>query len=323
MRSPGKHPLRKKITVVLRAGLTVLLATPMILAAYRHWLGVQQVIQSMDWLYFWIGLLVLTSAQPLIGLVSWVVLRQLGQAVSYFHTFLVNFGSQAAKYLPGGIWAFPGRILGYQRIGVEPAAAVISLLREESILFIGAALIGLASLPEGLLADDWLRLAILIGGAAGILAILAMQLPGLGRLISKIPYFKDQAPGRSLETTRLNPAWIPIALIISLGFWSLTGIGFSYLITAISPSSAQINLLQAAGIFCLSWCAGYVMILVPSGLGVRETAMTVLMANFLPVADAISLALMARLWWTIGEGIFMVFSLMVMAAHPLKSRVVS
>ncbi len=81
------------------------------------------------------------------------------------------------------------------------------------------------------------------------------------------------------------------------------GIPFAQLAAALLPGREPLSWLQAASLFALSWSIGFVVVIAPAGFGVRESALVLLLAPFLPPAVAASLALLSRLWWMAVEAL--------------------
>ena len=297
---------------IIRVGIVVLLLVPLIYTVNQRWISVRTALTTANWELILAGTFILMLAQPLMGLISWIVLRDLSQHFSYFRILLIYFISQAAKYLPGGIWAFPGRVVAYQAIGVEKSASIISMLREVSVLFLGAVVVGLLGLFHGPLIAEWVDVAIIAGVAICIVVIGIAQLPMAWHFLSKINMFKNIDLAES-GINRSSFKWMPLTLVASITFWLITGIAFRTMAIGVTPDAANISWLQAASIFALAWCAGFVVVFAPAGLGVRESAVSGLLLSYMPLGDALSVALIARLWWTVAEGVLIVFSILRVA----------
>jgi len=78
---------------------------------------------------------------------------------------------------------------------------------------------------------------------------------------------------------------------------------------AIYPQLESLNWLEASSIFALAWCAGFVVVFVPAGIGIRESALTLLLTNIMPIGDALSLALLSRVVWIVAEGFWILITL--------------
>jgi len=73
---------------------------------------------------------------------SCISTRYLGGKLTFIQAAGVYFGSQAPKYLPGGIWSMPSRMMFYKAKGMSGTHGVLSVLREVAALFLGAATVG-------------------------------------------------------------------------------------------------------------------------------------------------------------------------------------
>jgi uncharacterized membrane protein YbhN (UPF0104 family) len=63
------------------------------------------------------------------------------------------------------------------------------------------------------------------------------------------------------------------------------------------------NCLIMMGIFSISWLLGYYVFIFPSGLGIREGVQVYLLSYFFPPSISIVIALVCRIWMTLGDGI--------------------
>lgn len=328
----GESPIynRRALAIFLRTALALALVAPLGYAIFQQWAEVRQVLTQVNWLQAALGWGILMLAQPFMGAISWIVLRYLKQDFAYWRITAVYFISQAAKYLPGGIWAFPGRVAAYQAIGVEKSASVISLVQEVGALFGGAATLGITGIFNGLLIENWVQTAALVGALVCLAAVLLSQHPlawktlrsgqrVLERLRTRLLRSNPHSSKGNASTiasdrgenpiTTFSIAWAPASLLTSLMFWLMVGVGFHYLAISVAPQLRQLTWLQAASIFALAWCAGFVVVVAPAGLGVREAALSSLLAAYIPLSEALSVALLARLWWTLGEALFILISL--------------
>ena len=80
-------------------------------------------------------------------------------------------------------------------------------------------------------------------------------------------------------------------------FYGLSGMLLSYAI--LEPSSISWFTLVVA--FVASWVVGYISLLTPGGLGIREAVLVSLLTPEVQISHAITLAIIARLSWTLIE----------------------
>jgi uncharacterized membrane protein YbhN (UPF0104 family) len=313
---------RRAAVPVLRWAFVLLLLAPLGLALYRQGEAVRNTLGQIDWKLAALGLLIGMVAQPLMGLISWLVLLHLGYRKPYPQILWLYFLSQAAKYLPGGFWAFPGRVIAYQSVGVDRLASIVSLVREVAALYLGAALLGLFGLAQGLLTSSKVSTMIGLGVVVCILGVFFTQVPYFWHLLGQIPWLhRSSRVFQSLEEAPFSLWWMLSAIPASLGFWLLTGTGFWFLANAIQPQAA-VPWLQAASMFAIAWCAGFVVVIAPAGLGVRESTLVLLLARLLPSGAALGVAVFARFWWTLAETPFILAGLAWTSRQPgLNNRI--
>jgi len=300
---------------VVQAGLRILLTIvaliPLGYTIYKEWPSLQSSFEGILWEKFAIAQILLVFIMAIVGVIPWASLRHLGCPFSYPKATSVYFLTQIFKYLPGGIWAFPGRMAVYQLLGVGSAQSVVSVFRETTAMFLGAALIGLLGLLQGLSLSKSLSWAIGLGTLVSAGAILIIQMPWFWRLFSSFKLISKSPliAYSEVDPKHRNLGWLPWTLIGSVSFWFLFGLPFRQMALAIYPQLENLNWLVAASIFALAWCAGFVIVFVPAGIGIRESALTLLLVNIMPVGDALSLALLSRAAWIIAEGFWILITM--------------
>jgi uncharacterized membrane protein YbhN (UPF0104 family) len=315
---------RNFLSVFLRLLIIALLLCPVALSVSRQWNEVRTIILSVRWDFLFLGIGTLILGHPLMGLISWFVLRYLGEKKPVLQIIGIYYLSQLAKYLPGGIWAFPGRVVAYRQVDIDSANAVVSVTREVSALFLGAAAVGLFGLVQGIDIVGWIRNAFVIGIGVCVLIILVTQIKFFWKLLLRVPKLHNTAIAhfKNPQYGFLNYQWLFVVTLISIAFWVITGFGFSFVIRAVNPTAYGYDWMQLASIFSLAWCAGFVIIIAPAGVGVRETALSILLMARMPEGDALSIALLARLWWTLAETVFiLVFLTLAMKSGYLKFKI--
>jgi uncharacterized membrane protein YbhN (UPF0104 family) len=286
--------------------LVLLVLSPLVWAVSRRWTDLQQSLSAVDWPTLGLSLLLLILLMPVMTLTPWFALQYLRAGLSLGQVFRLFFVSQVPKYLPGGVWAFPGRMVAYRSVGVSRAYSVISVVWETIALFAGAACVGLIGLSNEMRRATSVQPVIAIAALA-VLAVLAIgQLPRIVRWLASFDFFKRSPLGALAGTSldRLGVWWFPGAFGASLLFWLLLGFPFRLLLLAVSPSSASVTWIQAASIFSLAWCVGFIVVIAPAGLGVREGMLTLLLSRLMPTGAALGAALLARVWWMIAEGVW-------------------
>jgi uncharacterized membrane protein YbhN (UPF0104 family) len=180
------------------------------------------------------------------------------------------------KYLPGGAWQYVGRAGILVRRGVPVGAASASLALEALASAAAAALLApLAAGPKGLVA------------VAIVLVLALARLGALGRLVRRVPGFGG------VELQRL-----PGLVARYVGVWIVFGVAFWLTARALFDVPAG-DVLRYAGVFAAAWVAGFVVVIAPGGIGVREAVIVALLQGRLGEAEAIVLATASRIAFTI------------------------
>ncbi|HEY9635571.1 MAG TPA: YbhN family protein [Coleofasciculaceae cyanobacterium] len=112
----------------------------------EHWQEVTAIrINGQGWICLAIALVVTLLAHTWAGWVwSWI-LREFKQPLSSFWVIQVYLKTNIAKYLPGNVWHYYGRISAVTAAGVPTATATLSVLLEPLLMAAAALLIVLAS----------------------------------------------------------------------------------------------------------------------------------------------------------------------------------
>jgi uncharacterized membrane protein YbhN (UPF0104 family) len=204
--------------------------------------------------------------------------------------------SQLAKYLPGNIMHLAGRHVLARAAGVSHAALVTALLLEVAGLVSAA---GALSLPGvllygGLALQQWrpLYLAVL----ATLLIGAALAAPWLYRALTcRFGLTAPPITGAALRAA-LAAAWLRY-----LVFFLLAGLSLCLLALPLLPDLTWASLPLLIFVFCFSWAVGFLTPGAPSGIGVREAVMVLLLSDISTVAGATLIALLFRAVTVLGD----------------------
>ena len=243
-------------------------------ALKEHWQEVIAIrVSGSGWMYLAIALGVTLLAHIWTGWVwSWI-LREFDQSVAGIWGIQVYLKTNIAKYLPGNVWHFYGRVSAAKAAGIPLTVATLSVLIEPLLLAAAALLIASISSPQ---ASIGVQLPILV-------AVLIAVHPGvLNPLLQQLSKLKSKAkgtvpPDNQVIRVKRYPL---VPLLGELGFVGLRGTGFLLTILALRPLSPVESLLLFNA-FSLAWLLGLVIPGAPGGIGVFEaTALTLLDGHF-------------------------------------------
>ncbi len=220
---------------------------------------------------------------------SWI-LRSFNQPVQLRWVLQVYLKTNIAKYLPGNVWHYYGRIWAVTDAGGSLSAATVSVLLEPLLMAAAALLVALIGRQLGWVgnygnAQTW-GLQIL-GLAVVLLAVHPRILnPGLQVL--------RRLKGKTSDTEEFTIKHYPlIPLLGELGFLVLRCSGFIATLMALTlVSFSQLPLLFSA--FSLAWVLGLV-IPTPGGLGIFETTAIALLNPYFDTGVILSVVALYRL----------------------------
>ncbi len=221
------------------------------------------------------------------------ILVDLGSTLPLTAGMRVFFLGQLGKYLPGSIWPVAAQMeLGRDyRVPrrASGAAVVVTML---VVLGTGLLLAVLALPLSGPASSGryWWLLAALPAAVVLLHPRVLNQLIGLVlRLARRQPMPASLTSGGILQAA----AW-------AIAMWWLYGAHVWALAHDLGVNAADL-LPRATGAFAAAWCIGFLLVIAPAGVGVREPALIVLLSPVMPSTQALVVALLSRLLFTIGD----------------------
>lgn len=218
--------------------------------------------------------------------------------------------SELARYVPGVIWQVVGRVYLCRPYGISGTICSTSQVLELAVFLLANILVaGSCLIWFGWKMDPRAR-PYLIGAMALLPILLVLLHPRIfygltNRLLARL--------GKPPIITRLSGK-----ALIGLVAWAVLGLLWQslalWLITAEPLGLKLAWWWMVAGAYCLAWCAGFLAIFSPGGIGVREFVFVVTMMVILPLpvrekfvdpealkAFLAFLSILLRLWATSGE----------------------
>jgi uncharacterized membrane protein YbhN (UPF0104 family) len=221
-----------------------------------------------------------------------VLLKGWGGSLAFWPSARIWTISNLGRYIPGKVWAIGSLAVMAQSRGVSGAAAVGAALLG-SLINTVAGFIVLAATGAGVLELPTVAvIAIVLLGAAILVA--PPFLPWLGRVAGRLAR-------RDIVIPRIPHSAIWIAAAISALSWVLYGVAFRVLAAGVLSRAPGAAGLYTA-IFTGSYLAGFLAIIAPGGVGVREVVMAgALKGAGFGTGEAILLVVASRIWLTVLE----------------------
>lgn len=226
---------------------------------------------------------------------SWrAFLGDLGSAVPLGPAARMFLVSQLGKYVPGGVW----NLVAAAEIGAD-----LRIPRRRSVTAMAVAL--LVSIVTGLLVAV---VAVLAGPAdvretygAMLLAlpvlVVVLLPPVLNRLLGLVLRLLGRAP---LEHP-VSAGGIARASAWALLAWLLAGLHVWLLATALGAEATLATAALATGGYALAWTVGFLVIVVPAGVGVREAVLGLVLAGQLSGGSVVVAVLASRVLLTLAD----------------------
>lgn len=226
---------------------------------------------------------------------AWIyLLGSNGEPVPIKTTLIGIYGkSQIAKYIPGNVLHIGGRHLLGLSAGLTHKALAFAALYEITGLLSAAMLISLIGL-------QWFKVDI------AALKWLPFLSPALivGYLIF------PSILSRFSKRLKIHGKWhqLTVPLFIYLGFFLFAGFALLLLLLDYSTDRNLTVWVTALTAFAVAWSVGFVTPGAPSGIGIRESILIVLISPLIGADHAIILAFLFRLVTVIGDLLFMVLT---------------
>lgn len=295
-----------------RAYLGILLAGALLFFLIKPFVDTHSQLENVTvqiqwrWLLSSFGLLLLYRSiytYPFKTLLSGVTQKQ----VSFRNAFTLFHLTNITRYLPGRIWGFVRLLSLSHRFGLRKTAVGGSLTLHVGIETGFGCIIAMSLLFSPQLRRTALQvLGEKLSGHLLIFVILSVGLMvGLLVLMLSISAQARHVLSTLQQTSEplfcnpfLKKWWGILAGHVLL--WLCFGSAFFLFVRSLTPVPWHL-----AGIFiacyAFAWVCGFLSFLTPSGLGVRESLLTLLLSTYMPASQATLVALLCRVWMLSAE----------------------
>jgi hypothetical protein len=271
--------------------------------------------------------LVLSAALYLAGLAgsAWYwyhLLRVFGEGPWLLPTFRAYYLGHLGKYVPGKAWALllRGQLVRIPEADVRLGVAIISAFFEVLTTMASGALLAVVLFTlQALTASDHRLRSIPLGGGlevhpvllgAALVAVLGVPLlPAVfNRLVARLARRFQKV--ESFQLPRLRTKTLALGLLVTGLGWCLLGVSVWAMVRAVVPEPPPLTpdvWARYTAAIGLGYVAGFLALMMPSGIGVRELVLELFLAPTLAVEETIGrglatlVALLLRLTWTVAE----------------------
>lgn len=279
--------MKSIVRFVLQWGFTVALAVVLLRYLQSQWTQLEFEFLSPNWPVVALSLLTYCIGMALLPYNSWQMQRWFDYRLSAYTMWRSFYIAQFVKYLPGGFWSIPGRAVLYYRSGIPAVESGTLVILEIFGMVIGSCLVALLSLP--------VFLPLLIEHAIPAALSLIVGIVALGIVLR-------------LTRKRWYPAInrvSPMSFLYTCGIyalnWIVLGTAFALLAPGLNLPVRLDEVIQIIGIHAVAWVIGFVVIITPGGIGVREAILAIGLTPFFPMPFPVIISLLARIGWTLAE----------------------
>jgi len=249
----------------------------------------------------------------------YMILKALNISVNIWLCIKIYTITQLGRYIPGKVMLLVGRVLMSEQMGISKTLTSVSVLFE-ALLFTAGAFFGI-----GILYAMAHRIHLvgfngwIIGG--GLIAGMVLLYPPVSRWVMARLYFfkfKDSVPDICFSFRFHKMGMICVYYTV---LWILIGLSFYLVVRSITGSALNPDLFaDTACIYLVSWMIGFLSIVAPGGMGVRETVMAIMFQQILPIYLVSAVSILARVWATAAELIGVLIVYLIPVSNQILSR---
>jgi uncharacterized membrane protein YbhN (UPF0104 family) len=238
------------------------------------------------------------EALVLLGLwlsaLTWrVAAQELGSRVRVGAASKIYLLGQLGKYLPGNVWAVAAQTALARRAGVPASRGASAGVIAIGINVLTGLALGAILVPRLLSGGEWrtlLLVLLLVGAAVAFTPAVLTRLVNAGLRLVKQPVLDRTVSWRGMLS----------ASGLSMANWLSYGASVWVLATAAGAAPLESLGYCIAGV-ALAMTAGVLILIAPSGVGVREAVIAAALSPVLSPSDALAVALIARLVFTVAD----------------------
>jgi hypothetical protein len=221
-------------------------------------------------------------------------LQRLGASIGFIKVLRTYFIGNLGRYIPGKVWQFLGWFYLFEQEGVSPVQTLTSIAVNQVIQ-------NMAGLALAFVVLTGLRSTELSGRLWPFLIVIPLGLVVIQpSVLEKLLNWGLRLFKRGPVTIELTAWDLARFAALHLLCWLGYGLAFYLFIRALYPVPLE-RLPALVGIFAGAWVIGFLSLLAPGGLGVREGILAYLLGFYLPSHVAIVVTLLSRLWVTAAE----------------------
>ncbi len=225
------------------------------------------------------------------------ILIILGNKTSFRQSMKIKLLADLGRYVPGKVWIVFGRLSLGKRYGISRKQSFTGFVIETGINVIAAAIVSVLMLYS-------LQKSLFYYFLFLIPALLMLLHP---RLFERLTNFGLNLLNKGRIKVKFRFRHLLLLLVYYILLWLVIGLAFLFLIKSIVPVTFS-SYFGITAIFAASWVIGFLSIITPGGLGVREASLSFFLSFYINPALAIVIALVSRVLLTLVELTLVLFA---------------
>lgn len=291
--SPAVRRVASVVMFLLTVGFLVAVLAGSWVKIYPH-------ILDMRWRQALLGLAFTFLSFLLGGFVWYATLRGLGIVSRAGDSMAVHMTASATKYLPGFGWQYMSKAYLSRHLGAGPRRMATALAVEVAlILGIGVVL---AAAAKYLFGRDWAFAWTppqWLWGLAGLAALaliagLVIYLPRIAAAdVAAVSGMTATMPARSPYA--VHRYWLLLGLGLAAIAWLMSAAAVYSFALALNVAVTPADYWQCLFAVAFGSVVSLLVVVVPVGIGVRETVMSLLLVGVMPIGLAVVVTILLRL----------------------------
>lgn len=248
----------------------------------------------------WLGLSLLVGSVAVAHdayIFYYLIDRPTRQRLGFLYIARLLFVGQMIRHLPGRFW---GVVYQVNEASSHIAPSKLVAINVDFMLVVLAHSVLIPTVVVAALGGHgWLAGGIMLFGVALLAGML--RLPWLPFVIKRLPnrlarpLTRQLAMGEDAPAVAHHPRDIVMVLLSVISHW-LFYLGAWQLFPRLFPQLTDTSPLLLCAAYTLAWVIGFLTVITPAGLGVRETAFVFFSAPLAAQADLAFLAIFVRIW---------------------------
>jgi uncharacterized membrane protein YbhN (UPF0104 family) len=286
---------KKPLMRVLQIGTILLIFGLILRALYSNWNAITDYAWEIRYGVLAVSFMISIFSASFSAYLLKLIAARLGANIPFRQTFRLFYLSQLTRYIPGMLWGILGwAYLAEREAGVRKTSSAAALILHLLFQVVSGVVIFVLTIPFW---ED-------VSDTVGLIPILLLLPFGLlllqPRLVKSVFNLGLRLAGQQPLDIEWGYRFLLTQLSLSMVAWVGRGLASYFLINSITycaPSKFGV----IVGVFAIAWVVGLVSVLTPSGLGIMEASITLLLSFTFPVYVAAIIALLTRLMRTFSD----------------------